>query len=248
MNYARLFHDVRLWQSLLHTLIITTVALPLELVFGLLMAQLFLERLPGRQIFVSLLVLPTVISPIVAGATWRLLFDNRYGPVNQILGWFAGEPVTALWTVNPSLVYPAIILCEIWQWTPFMFLILYAGLRTLPREPFEAARVDGASDWRIFWDHTFPMLLPILAVAIALVLPRERAFSNPILIWWVLAVLYVGALGAHFLLLRNLEEGQRWLLVLLAGTFATDTGAYAVGRLFGRHRMAPSISPGKSRE
>ena len=108
------------------------------------MAQLFLERMPGRQIFVSLLVLPTVISPIVAGATWRLLFDNRYGPINQILGWFAGEPVAALWTVNPNLVYPAIILCEIWQWTPFMFLILLAALSNVDRSLTEAAEIDGA--------------------------------------------------------------------------------------------------------
>jgi len=95
-NYAQLFSDKRLWQSLMHTGIITVIALPVELICGLLMAQLFLERMPGRQVFVSLLVLPTVISPIVAGATWRLLFDNRYGPINQILGWFAGAPVAAL--------------------------------------------------------------------------------------------------------------------------------------------------------
>ena len=74
IHYAQLFKDARLWQALFHTLLITVIALPLELVLGLLMAQLFLERMPGRQIFVSLLVLPTVISPIVAGATWRLMF------------------------------------------------------------------------------------------------------------------------------------------------------------------------------
>ena len=124
--------------------IIFAIALPLELVLGLLMAQLFLERMPGRQIFVSLLVLPTVISPIVAGATWRLMFDNRYGPINQIIGWFAGEPATLLWTVNPNLVYPAIFICEIWQWTPFMFLILLAALSNVDRSLTEAAEIDGA--------------------------------------------------------------------------------------------------------
>ena len=69
-----------------------------------------------------------MISPIVAGATWRLLFDNRYGPINQILGWFAGQPVPILWTINPRFVYPAITSAEIWQWTPFMFLLLLAAL------------------------------------------------------------------------------------------------------------------------
>ncbi len=167
-NYAQLFRDARLWGSLLHTAIITAIALPLELILGLLMAQLFLERLPGRQIFVSLLVLPTVISPIVAGATWRLLFDNRYGPINQMLGWIAGKPVAARWTVNPDLVYPAIILCEIWQWTPFMFLILLAALSNVDKSLTEAAEIDGAGYWRAFFKIVLPAIWPVMAIAIVI--------------------------------------------------------------------------------
>jgi multiple sugar transport system permease protein len=165
-NYAQLFRDGRLWQSLGHTALITVIALPIELVLGLLMAQLCLDRLPGRQIFVSLMVLPTVISPIVAGATWRLMFDNRYGPINQILGWFAGEPVAALWTVNPNLVYPGIILCEIWQWTPFMFLILLAALSNVDKSLTEAAEIDGAGYWRTFARIVLPAIWPVMAIAI----------------------------------------------------------------------------------
>jgi multiple sugar transport system permease protein len=165
-NYANLFKDTRLWQSLLHTLIITAIALPAELLLGLAMAYLFLERMPGRQIFVSLLVLPTIISPIVAGATWRLLFDNQYGPINQILGWIAGERVNALWTISPTLVYPAIIFCEIWQWTPFMFLILLAALSNVDRSLTEAAEIDGASFWRSFRYIVLPAIWPVMAIAI----------------------------------------------------------------------------------
>jgi multiple sugar transport system permease protein len=165
-NYKALFKDARLWESLLHTVIITVIALPVELVVGLLMAQLFLERLPGRQIFVSLLVLPTIISPIVAGATWRLLFDNRYGPINQIIGWFAGEPTPLLWTISPYLVYPAILLCEIWQWTPFMFLILLAALSNVDKSLTEAAEIDGAGYWRIFFKIVLPSIWPVMAIAI----------------------------------------------------------------------------------
>ncbi|HZF37083.1 MAG TPA: sugar ABC transporter permease, partial [Candidatus Angelobacter sp.] len=124
------------------------------------------ERLPGRQVFVSLLVMPTVISPIVAGATWRLLFDNRYGPINQIIGWFAGKPVAALWTVKPDLVYPAIILCEIWQWTPFMFLILLAALSNVDKSLTEAAEIDGAGYWRIFVKIVLPAIWPVMAIAL----------------------------------------------------------------------------------
>ena len=95
-NYKQLFDDARLWQALLHTLIITAIALPLELVLGLTMAQLFLDRLPGRAIFIALLVLPVVVSPIVSGATWALLFNHRFGPINQIIGWIAGKVGYAL--------------------------------------------------------------------------------------------------------------------------------------------------------
>ncbi len=166
MQYRLLFQDLRLWQSLGHTLLITAIALPIELLIGLLMALLFLERMPGRPVFVSLLVLPTMIAPIVAGATWRLLFDNRYGPINQVLGWFAGEPMTVLWVIKANLVYPAILLAEIWQWTPFMFLILLAALSNVDKNLTEAAEIDGASDWRIFWRIVMPAIWPVMAIAL----------------------------------------------------------------------------------
>jgi multiple sugar transport system permease protein len=164
-NYRALFEDLRLWQALLHTAILTIIALPLELLLGLSMAQLFLERLPGRQFFVALLVLPTVISPIVAGSTWRLLLDNRYGPVNQIIGWFTGPAPPLLWNVSPNLVYPAIILCEVWQWTPFMFLILLAALSNVDKSLTEAAEIDGAGYWRTFFKIVLPAIWPVMTIA-----------------------------------------------------------------------------------
>lgn len=166
LNYKQLFKDVRLWKALGHTALITAIALPLELIFGYLLAQLFLERMPGRQIFVALLVLPTVLSPIVAGATWRLMFDVRFGPIGQIVNYFAGEPVTLLWTVNPSLVYPAIIVCEVWQWTPFMFLLLLAALSNVDPSQLEAAELDGASYWRVLRQIIIPAIKPVVAIAV----------------------------------------------------------------------------------
>ena len=166
INYARLFRDARLWGAIGHTVLFTVIALPIELVLGMAMALLFLDRMPGRQVFIALLVLPTVISPIIAGATWRLLFDNRFGPINQILGWIWGEPVTILWTVNPAFVYPAIILCEVWQWTPFMFLILLAGLSNVDQSQIEAAEIDGAGYWRVFFRIVLPAIRPVLAIVL----------------------------------------------------------------------------------
>lgn len=165
-NYALLFNDTRLWESLLHTLIFTAIALPIELVLGLWMAQLFIDHLPGRQIFIALLVLPVVISPIVAGATWSLMFDNRYGPINQVIGWFAGREATLLWTISPQLVYPAILAAEVWQWTPFMFLLLLAALSAVDPSQLEAAAIDGAGYWRTFWRIVLPAIWPVMAVAI----------------------------------------------------------------------------------
>jgi multiple sugar transport system permease protein len=165
-NYALLFNDSRMWESLLHTLIFTAIALPIELVLGLWMAQLFIDHLPGRQIFIALLVLPVVISPIVAGATWSLMFDNRYGPINQVIGWFAGREATLLWTISPQLVYPAILAAEVWQWTPFMFLLLLAALSAVDPSQLEAAAIDGAGYWRTFWRIVLPAIWPVMAVAI----------------------------------------------------------------------------------
>ena len=165
LNYAELFRDTRLWASLGHTAIITAIALPLELLIGFLMAQLFIDRMPGRQLFVALLVLPTVISPIVAGATWRLMFDVRFGPVGEILSFIAGEPVRILWTVNPAYVYPGIIICEVWQWSPCMFLLLLAALSNVDQSQLEAAEIDGASYLRVLRGIVLPAIAPVVAVA-----------------------------------------------------------------------------------
>ena len=166
LNYQRIFTDTRFWAALVRTLVFTAVALPLELIGGLLLALLFLDHLPGRQIFVALLVLPTVISPIVAGAAWRLLFDNRFGPVNQIISWIAGHDVTILWLNDPIFVYVAILLTEIWQWTPFMFLLLFASLSNVDPSLAEAARIDGAGFWRILWSVTIPVIRPVIIIAL----------------------------------------------------------------------------------
>lgn len=165
-NYARLLYDTRFWEALGHTFLVLAIALPAELVLGFLLALLFLEKMPGRQIFIALIVLPVVVSPIVAGATWRLLFDNRFGPINQILSWIAGEPVTILWINNPSFVYPAILLAEIWQWTPFMFLLLWAALNEVDKSQLESAELDGADFLQRLWWVVLPAIRPVVIIAL----------------------------------------------------------------------------------
>jgi len=165
-NYRLLIADGRLAQALVHTALLAAIALPVELVLGLAMAELFIRYLPGRALFIALLTLPVMVSPIVAGATWALLLDNRFGPVNQIIGWVAGGPRTLLWTINPDLVYPAILMAEVWQWTPFMFLLMLAAISGVDRSQLEAAAVDGAGYWRTFRRIVLPAIWPVMMVAI----------------------------------------------------------------------------------
>jgi multiple sugar transport system permease protein len=166
LNYARLLNDMRFWDAVLHTAIITVVALPIELILGLLLAYHFLPDRPLKRLFVALLIIPSVISPMVAGSMWRLMFDDRYGPINQIIGWILGEHVSILWTINIAWVYPAIIICDVWQWTPFMFIILLAALSNVDQEQLDAASIDGASRWQAFRNVTLPAIWPVTMIAI----------------------------------------------------------------------------------
>jgi multiple sugar transport system permease protein len=162
-NYRELLADARFWQSIGHTLIIAAVALPAQLGLGLAMALLFAD-LPGRRLFTALLLLPVVVSPIVAGASWRLFLDNAYGPVNQVIGWLAGRPVKLLWTVNENLVYPTLILVEVWQHTPFVFLLSLAAILAVDRDQVDAARIDGASGWAVLRRVILPSIAPVVSM------------------------------------------------------------------------------------
>ena len=118
---------------------------------------------PFKRLFVALLVLPAVVSPMVAGSMWRLMFDHKFGPFNQIIGWIAGHPIVLLWVVKPHLAFWAILITEVWQWTPFMFIILLAALANVDREQLEAAEIDGAGRFRVFFRIVLPAIMPVLA-------------------------------------------------------------------------------------
>lgn len=166
MQFERAWGDARLWWSLLRTLLFAAVALPLELFFGFVLALMFLGKVPLRQLWIGIILMPTIISPIVAGSTWRLMFDQRFGPVNQVIGWFAGADFELLWTLNPDFVWIAIMIAEVWQWTPFMFLLLLAALSNLDREQLESASLDGAPIWMVFRCIVLPTILPVMFIAI----------------------------------------------------------------------------------
>jgi multiple sugar transport system permease protein len=107
-----------------------------------------------------------IMSPIVAGYGWRMLWDTQYGPINQLLGRLVGHPVTLVWLINSKTVYLSLIVTEVWQWTPFMFLVLLAGLVAISPEIHEAAAIDGAGRWQSFWHVTMPLIRPVMLIAL----------------------------------------------------------------------------------
>ena len=165
-NYVHGLQDRRMWEALGHTLFIVVVAVAAELVLGLVLAEALAGPLPAKKVIIPFLILPVIMSPIVAGYGWRMLWDTQYGPINQLLGWLVGHPVTLVWLINSKTVYFSLIVTEVWQWTPFMFLVLLAGLVAISPEIHEAAAIDGAGRWQSFWHVTVPLIRPLMLIAV----------------------------------------------------------------------------------
>lgn len=160
-NYAELFfNDSRFWNSVRVTLILSAGTVTLQLLIGLGLAILLHHEFWFTRVCRGFFLVPMVLPPIVVGITWRLLFTPIMPGINYFLSvvgiegpsWF-GDAASAKWTV---------IVANAWQWTPFVILMLLAGLQSLPTEPYESALIDGASKWQIFKFITLPLLKPII--------------------------------------------------------------------------------------
>lgn len=165
-NYVNLWFDSQFLNSLWVTLRFVTLSVALETVLGLALALFCLREFRGIRLLRTVLIVPMVITPVVVAIVFRLIYASDAGMLTAFSEALGGEPVQIL--SNPGKAFLALVLLDVWEWTPLMFLILLAGLQSLPTEPFEAARVDGAGPWRVFRDHTLPMLRPVLAIAIVL--------------------------------------------------------------------------------
>lgn len=166
-NYAQVLLSDSRWQlAMARTLGMTVVAVTVELVLGFAIAHLLLDPLPGKRLIIPLLVLPAVTNPIVVGFVWKVLYNPSYGTVNQAIGMILQRNFEMLWLANQQLALVAITIAEIWQWTPFMFLVTLAGLVGLNPELYEAAAIDGASKWNILTQITVPLMRPIIIVAV----------------------------------------------------------------------------------
>jgi len=164
-NYVGLLQDFRFLNSLKNTGIYTITAVLSELLLGLLIATLLNEVKRGKNIFTTFLTLPLLSTPVVMSITFKnLILHTTAGLLNYFLEFFIPYPIP--WLADPNLALISVILIDVWQWTPFVMLILHAGLQGLPMEPFEAARVDGASRWQTFKFITVPLLKPIIIIAL----------------------------------------------------------------------------------
>ena len=163
VNFQRMIADERLWNSVRFMLMFVLASVGLELVLGMGVALLLNQRLPARSLVRSLIILPIAMAPLVAGIAWRYLFNYDYGLVNYGLNLVGLPPVS--WLSSLPWAQFAIILVDVWQNTPFVALVLLAGLQAIPDEYAEAARIDGASPWQLFWKITLPLLRPALLVA-----------------------------------------------------------------------------------
>lgn len=165
-NYTDLWRDPQFRNALWVTVKFVTLAVALETVLGLALALFCARELRGIRFVRTALIVPMVITPVVVGIVFRLIYATDAGMLTTVSEKLGGEPVQILG--DPTKAFLGLVLLDVWEWTPLMFLILLAGIQSLPVEPFEAARVDGAGSWRTFLDHTLPMLRPVLAVAIVL--------------------------------------------------------------------------------
>ncbi len=174
-NYVDILLFARFQGAIINTLIILGAAVSLEFLIGLAVALAFFSwDIRAKSVFASFMLVPMMIVPAVSGFTFQTIFFSQ-GALNDVLSRLSGTTVTTDWLSVPTTAFMAVILADVWQWTPFMFLLLYAGMTALPSDPIRAARVMGASERQIFRRIMLPMLKPI--IAIALIIRALEAFK-----------------------------------------------------------------------
>jgi len=177
-NYKEaLFGDARVWSSLKNTFFIGIPAILLEFLIGLGLALLLNRGIIGKKIITSLLILPVMMPPIVAGLIWRILYHEKYGAINGVLR-SLGMNAQFAWLSDPKLARLAVILTDVWEWTPLMMMILLAGLQSISIESYESAKMDGASPLQIFGYITLPLLkLPIMVAILIRLIDSIKLFD-----------------------------------------------------------------------
>jgi multiple sugar transport system permease protein len=167
-NFQRLLSDNFFLSAMGHTFVYAASALTCEFLLGLGLALLLNHQIPGRGVFRATLLVPMMLPAVVVGVVWRLMLNPNFGAINGTLKGFGFNTEALTWTASPRLALLSVIVVDIWQWTPFVFLVLLAGLQAIPQEPYEAAKIDGSSTWQTFRYVTLPLLKPAILIALLL--------------------------------------------------------------------------------
>jgi multiple sugar transport system permease protein len=167
-NFTRLASDSFFLTAMAHTFVYAAAALTCEFLLGLGLALLLNSQIRGRGICRASLLVPMMLPAVVVGVVWRLMLNPNFGAINGTLKHFGINTESLTWTASPKLAMLSVIAVDVWQWTPFVFLVLLAGLQAIPQEPYEAALIDGSSRWQTFWHVTLPLLKPSILIVLLL--------------------------------------------------------------------------------
>lgn len=165
-NFIELLSDERVWNGVKVMVYFSGLSLSLELVLGLSIALYFHRNFRGSEIVQAIYILPFAATPVAVALIWRIMLNPEIGVMNYLLR-SVGLP-GSLWVSSAQTVIPALVLVDVWKWTPMITLIVLAGLKSLPRVPYEAAQIDGANALQVFWYITLPMIRPVLIAALML--------------------------------------------------------------------------------
>lgn len=181
-QYEKVFSEPRFYSILGKTVLWTVINVTFHVTIGVLLALVLHEKVPGRRLFRTLLIIPWAIPPVVTALTWRGMFHYEYGAVNLILTKvLLQSPVQ--WLNDPVGTFAAVIITNIWLGFPFMMVVALGGLQSIPHELYEAATMDGASAWQRFKTVTLPMLRPVMTPAI--ILGFVWTFNKVDIVWLV---------------------------------------------------------------
>ena len=161
-NYIGLLSDDSFRESFGVTLKFAVAVVSLEMVIGVGLALLLDRNIRGMSVLRTIFILPMMIAPIVVGLMWRYMYHPSVGIINRTLKNLGLEPIP--WLSSPEWSLQSVIIADIWQWTPFIFILALAALQSLPRSALEAARIDGASAWQQIWYIKLPLMMPVLIV------------------------------------------------------------------------------------
>ena len=165
-NFIEIFQDDRVWNGLKVMIYFSGLSLTLELVLGLLIALYFHRQFRGSEVVQAIYIFPFAATPVAVALIWRIMLNPEIGVMNYLLN-SIGLP-GSLWVSSAATVIPSLVLVDVWKWTPMITLIVLAGLKSLPQDPYEAARIDGANTLQIFWYITLPLIRPVLIAALML--------------------------------------------------------------------------------